>query len=464
MRLTRGNPYVAGAALVAVLAAVIVGAASINLSFGLPFNLQWGWPPSQDYTLRASFQDANGVVKGANVVIAGDQIGQVTAVDVSQREAVVTMRIHHQFAPLHQGTIARIRYSTLLAQKYIELTPAAGTAALANGARIASDETVTPVDFDQFLSSLDPQTRSQVRVLVQQLGGGVNGRRAAINALLDQLAQLGVESRAGLSTLRTRDPELASITGNLAVASARLAQSHQQLGDLVGSTAVVTETLDENTAPLDSLLVHLATSMDQVDRTLDGNQGNLHQTLTELDPFLIQLNDQLTTTYPYLVGGRSSLRSGFSYLTPYITSAISQQDANGNFLRQFVVVNLCYDTPDKKKSNPADGCLVQAISGLTNPAPNGPNQPASGQAPPGPPGAPGAANCPSPSPTVSAPPTPTPSGTPCPTPSPCGPSPSPGAAATPTPTACPSPGGGAGTPSLPDALGGALDMLLGGGR
>jgi virulence factor Mce-like protein len=459
MRLTRGNPYVAGAALLAVLVAVIAGATSINLSFGLPFNLELGWPPSQDYTLRASFQDANGVVKGANVVVAGDQIGQVTGIEVSRGQALVTMRINHRYAPVHRGTIARIRYSTLLAQKYVELTPAAGTPALANGARIASDETVTPVDFDQFLSSLDPQTRKQVQLFVQQLGGGVNGRRAAINGLLDQLSQLGIESRAGLSTLHTRDAQLASISSNLAIASARLAQSHQQLGDLVGSTAVVTGTLNANTTQLDSLLVHLATTMDDVDKTLDGNQGNLHQTVTGLDPFLIQLNDQLTTTYPYLIQGRPSLRDSFAYLTPYITSAIAQQDANGNYLRQFVVVDLCYDTPNRVKSTPANGCLVQAVSGLANPAPSGPLGPVPNSTPT----QGGAANgtvCPSPTPTPRASP-PTPSASPCPTPPPCGPSPSPAQGATPSPTACPSPAGGL-LPPLPNPLGGVVNMLLGG--
>lgn len=462
MRLTRGNPYIAGVALLAVMVGVLAAAAGINLSFGLPFNLELGWPPSQDYTLRASFQDANGVVKGADVVIAGDRIGQVTDIGVSGGKAVVTMRIQHRYAPVHRGTIARIRYSTLLAQKYVELTPAANTAALPDGATIPSDETVTPVDFDQFLSSLDPETRAQVRVLVQQLGGGVNGRKAAINALLDELSQLAVESRGGLSTLHTRDPQLASITSNLAIASARLARSHQQLGDLVGSTAVVTETLNANTDHLDSVLVHLADTMDDVDKTLDGNTGNLHQTVTELDPFLVSLNDQLDTTYPLLVQARPSLRQSFSYLTPYITSAIAQQDANGNYLRQFVVVDLCYDTPSSVKADPSSGCLVPAISGLTNPAPGGPNGPApnssttQGRATQG-------TTCPSPTPTTQAP-SPTPSASPCPTPTPCGPAPTPkpGAAPTPSPTACPSPAAG-GLPSLPGALGGALNMLLGGG-
>ncbi|HZV48823.1 MAG TPA: MCE family protein [Candidatus Dormibacteraeota bacterium] len=464
MRLTRGNPYLAGCGLLALVLAAIVAATSINLSFGLPFDLSPSWPPARDYTLRAVFVDANGLTKGADVMVAGVRVGQVTGVRASQGRALVTMRIGHQYAPVHRGTVASIRYSTLLAEKYVELTPAAGTAALPPGATIPSDETLTPVDFDQFLSSLDPETRQQVRVLVQQLGGGVAGRRAAVADLLDQLAGLSVESQPTLDTLARRDPQLASITADLATVSARLAQSHQQLGDLVQQTAVVTGTLVDSEAQLDSLLTHLADTTDDVDQTLNGNEGNLHATVTRLEPVLVQLNDNLETTNPYLQESQSELIAGFNYLIPYITSAISQQDANGNYLRQFVVVDLCYDTLDRKPSNPSQGCLVQAVSGAVSPASEQP-RPASGgtSRPP--------VVCPSPSPSPRPPVVATPSPVPCPqpSPSPCGPAGRPQPSPTPTrpspaPTACPSPGGGGPLPlPLPSPLSGILNLLLGGG-
>ncbi len=463
MRLTRGNPYLAGCGLLALVLAVIVAAASINLSFGLPFNLSPGWPPARDYTLGAAFADANGLTKGADVVVAGVRVGQVTGVRPSHGRALVTMRIEHQYAPLHRGTVASIRYSTLLAEKYVELTPASGTAALPPGATIPSDETLTPVDFDQFLSSLDPETRRQVQVLVQQLGGGVAGRRAAIADLLDQLAGLSVESQPTLDTLARRDPQLASITTDLATVSARLARSHQQLGDLVQQTAVVTGTLVGSEAQLDSLLTHLADTTDDVDRTLDGNEANLHATVTELEPVLVQLNDNLEVTNPYLQESQSELIAGFDYLIPYITSAIAQQDANGNYLRQFVVVDLCYDTLDSRPSSPGQGCLVQAVSGAISPA-SGQPTPAGGASSRRPTTCPSPAPSPSPATVVSPGPTPCPQ----PSPSPCGPGgqprPSPSPTARPTPVACPSPSGGGPLPvPLPSPLSGILNLLLGGG-
>src|SRR5207302_7718827 len=87
-----GNPFRAGViTLVAVLIIALL-AIAINISFGLPFNLSLA-PPGQDYSVRAAFIDANGVSRGADVVIAGHSVGQVSGVEVSGTRALVTMRI-----------------------------------------------------------------------------------------------------------------------------------------------------------------------------------------------------------------------------------------------------------------------------------------------------------------------------------------------------------------------------------
>ena len=125
MTLRSTGAFRAGVIFLAATMVVLATALLINLSFGLPFNLSV-WPPGQDYVLSASFKDANGVTRGADVEIAGHTVGQVTGAVASGNRSIVTMRINQQYAPIHRGSIARIRYSTLLAQKYIELAPVAG--------------------------------------------------------------------------------------------------------------------------------------------------------------------------------------------------------------------------------------------------------------------------------------------------------------------------------------------------
>jgi phospholipid/cholesterol/gamma-HCH transport system substrate-binding protein len=332
-----------GLIVTAGIALLLVFAVLVNISFGLPFNLSL-WPPGQAYSLRASFKDANGVQRGADVVVAGHPIGQVTGVAVSGHEAEVTMRISPQFAPIHRGSIARVRYSTLLAQKYIELTPVSRNPAIASGGRIPSDETVTPVDFDQFLSALDDETRARLQVLIQQAGTGLDGRQESINDLLDQLHGLAIESRPPLDAIRAHDTNLERIITNLAITGDRLAQSHDNLGQLVANANDVNGRLaDQNTA-LAQLIRHLADLMTDFNVTLDGNESNLHQTVVMLDPFVGQLNVATGTIDGYLGPNLPGVQDGINRLTPEGESAIHQKDAGGNYLRQYLVVDPACDS------------------------------------------------------------------------------------------------------------------------
>jgi len=347
MTLRYAGAFRAGMTFVAVTAALLLTAYLINVSFGLPFNLRL-WPPGQDYVLNAGFKDANGVTRGADVVIAGHPVGQVTDVAVKGSLAMVTMRIDSRYAPIHRGSIARIRYSTLLAQKYVELAPVASGEAVGSGGSIPSTDTITPVDFDQFLSSLDPQTRKKLQVVIQQVGGGVDGRQAAINDLLDQLHGLSVESQPPLDAFAQHDDNIDHIVTNLATTGDRLAVSSDNLGQLVQNANDVNGRVADQNAQLSSLIKHLGNLMADFNVTLDGNETNLHQTVVLLDPLIGQVNVAFGTTDGYLSANVGNLQSGFAQMAPEGESAIHQKDANGNYLRQFLVA----DPPCDKINNP----------------------------------------------------------------------------------------------------------------
>ncbi|GAC1653800.1 MAG: hypothetical protein NVS9B1_03780 [Candidatus Dormibacteraceae bacterium] len=369
MTLRYPRAFRSGLIFVATAGTLLLLALLINLNFGLPFNLSL-WPPGQDYVLNAAFKDANGVARGADVEIAGHNIGQVTAVAVSGSRARVTMRISRQYAPIHLGTIARIRYSTLLAQKYIELAPVNGPQEIASGGTIPSDETITPVDFDQFLSALDPQTRQRLQVVIQQAGAGVDGRQSTINDLLDQLHSLSLESEPPLATLAQHDSNLDHILVNLAVTGDRLAQSHQNLGELVQNAGDVNGRLADQNVALAGLIHHLADLMTDFNVTLDGNEANLHQTVALADPLIGQLNVGFGTIDSELAPNLSQLEQGLRQLGPEGESAIHQRDANGNYLRQYLVFDAGCDSLNATYN-------AQCGTGQPNPDGKGsPSQPA----------------------------------------------------------------------------------------
>ena len=337
------RPLKAGLLTLAGLLILGLLAVAINLSFGLPFNLSL-FPPGQDYSINAAFTDANGVSRGADVVIAGHTVGQVTDVHVAGSRSVVTMRVSPHYAPLHEFSSARIRYATLLAQKYIEIKPVNGGAEIRSGGSIRSDNTVSPVDFDQFLSALDPQTRARLQTLIQQSGGALQGQQETINDLLVQLNGLSQESQPPLSTFDQHNADIDRIVANLGIVSDRLAQSHQQLGDLVGSMSDVTGTLAQNDQSLASLITHLGNVMGDFDATLNGNEQNFHTTIVTLDPLVTQLNGTLVIVYSDSQMAIGQINTNNRTLQPELENAVSQTDADGHhILRQYFVGNLACD-------------------------------------------------------------------------------------------------------------------------
>jgi hypothetical protein len=99
-----------------------------------------------------------------------------------------------------------------------------------------------------------------------------------------------------------------------------------------------------------------------------------------------------------------------TYLIPEVVSAIAQRDAGGNYLRQYVVVNTCYDLMSKTPDN-GGNCVAQLAGpdalGQVPPATRKGRAAPCPSSSPSPPATPGAA-VPSPSPLL---PFPSPSST-----------------------------------------------------
>ena len=454
MNLFRGNPIRAGVVSLATIAMVVLLAVGINVSFGVPLNLSI-WPPGFDYTLKAAFHDANGVARGADVVVAGHSIGQVTGVVAQGRDSIVTMRIQRDNSPLPQGTVARIRYSTLLAQKYLELSPSSSKQMLKGGSTLGTDQTVTPVDFDQFLNALDPTTRARLQTLIQEGGSGLSGSQQTVNDLLGQLRGLSQESRAPLTTFHQHDPDIDRILMNLSIVSGRLALSREQLGQLVANMDDVMGTLAAHDRALASLILHLGNVSGDFNATLNGNEGNLRQTVITLNPLVSQLTTTLGISAADLHANLGAINANTTQFMPEAGccdgGATTDSDSEGNYLRELLIICPGYQTVNSK---PSPSCLG---AGRTGPTGAAPVQPGALPAP----SLPALPSCVPRLPTPSPPPTPKISPTVCPSvsvpplpvpSSPCLPSAPPTPKPTKLPSVCPSlPGVPGGLPSLPGA-------------
>jgi len=103
------------------------------------------------YTITAQFASIAGLRNGANVEIAGVSVGRVTNIyiDVETYMAQVDMRIDENIL-LSEDTMAAVKTSGLIGDKYIGLEPGGADELLINGSLIIDTEST--IDIESLIS------------------------------------------------------------------------------------------------------------------------------------------------------------------------------------------------------------------------------------------------------------------------------------------------------------------------
>ena len=188
---------------------------------------------STEYELR--FQNAGQLVDDDDVQIGGRRVGAVEDITLGDNnEAVVRISVQDEFAPLHEGTTAAIRLTSLsgIANRYVALSPGPNSAReLEAGSTLRADRTTTPVDLDQLFSTFDPETRRNLQKIIR---GSATASR-------------GVGKQAN-EALRYLNPAVTS-TSRLA---GELVGDQQAFQDMLVETSRVVGALAERRAELSS--------------------------------------------------------------------------------------------------------------------------------------------------------------------------------------------------------------------
>lgn len=103
------------------------------------------------YVLKARFSNAGGLNPGSNVVIAGVPVGRVESIALNPADysAMVELRVRSD-VKLPVDTIASIRTSGLIGDKFLALSPGAEDETLPPGALISDTEST--VDIESLIS------------------------------------------------------------------------------------------------------------------------------------------------------------------------------------------------------------------------------------------------------------------------------------------------------------------------
>src|SRR5262249_46569062 len=136
------------------------------------------------YTIGAVFRTANNIKPGSFVRIAGVNVGKVTEVDHmadDKQAAVVKMRIDDRGLPIHKDATLAIRPRIFLEGNFfVDLSPGSPSSpVISDGDTIPINQTRSPVQLDQILTSLQAPTRHELQQLLDELSTGVDKQGGA---------------------------------------------------------------------------------------------------------------------------------------------------------------------------------------------------------------------------------------------------------------------------------------------
>ncbi len=303
------------------------------------------------YRLNANFTSSNQLVVGFSPVrIAGVTVGKVTGVTAGPDGTTqVEMELKDAALPVHDDAEVRIRPRLFLEGGfYVELSPGSPSAPeLEDGSVLAVEQTATPVQLHQILTTFDQDTLGDLRTMLEELDvgladGGADGLGRAIvafgpvlrdTAILAEAARgprvhdvsEGIGSTAKItSALASRENELRGLltslnrtTTALASRDGEVAESIAQLDGLIREAPAALDSLDRVEPPVTRFIATLRPSLRLAPPILDDAAATFAQLrgLTS-DPELPALLDALEPTVRGLPELERRLNVLFGMVTP----------------------------------------------------------------------------------------------------------------------------------------------------
>lgn len=309
----RGLSYVQAGAL-AVVALVLI--TYFGFTKAIPFRHHW--------SINVEFRTANNIRPNSPVRIAGVNVGKVTQVrhaQPGQADAIVTMRIDAKGRPIHKDATFSIRPRIFLEGNFfVDVRPGTPSApVLGDGDTVRASQTQTPVQFDQILTTLQSDTRTNLKSLLSNYAQGLaDGGGIGFNK------SIGYWESAYKNSAIVNDATLGTRPGDLS--------------GYIRGAGTVADALDRSPPALKDLITNLNVTA----RAFAVEQGNLEATVAELPRTLRAARpafDALNRAFPpvrrLVVDFRPAVRSSLPAINaslPFITQArklISQPELRG---------------------------------------------------------------------------------------------------------------------------------------
>jgi phospholipid/cholesterol/gamma-HCH transport system substrate-binding protein len=229
------------------------------------------------------FQNAGQLVKDDDVQIGGRRVGSITEIGLTtDNQAEITIEVDDEFAPLHRGTTAVIRATSLsgVANRYVALSPGPNNAPeLDEGSVLAQDTTTSIVDLDQLFNTLDPKTRKGLQRVIQGTATQYQGQAKNIQKAAQYFSPALSTSSRLVNELDRDSQTFQDFIVNSSKTVTAIASRKDDLANLVSNANSTAQAIGSENVALARALGILPGTLRQANTTF----VNLRSTLDDLD-------------------------------------------------------------------------------------------------------------------------------------------------------------------------------------
>ncbi|MCK8679651.1 MCE family protein [Streptomyces lichenis] len=259
------------------------------------------------YEVTAEFADVLSLVPQSAVKVNDVAVGRVTRItlDPDDWSATVTMKVNGEVR-LPANAYARLEQSSLLGEKYVQLTaPAKARGSLGDGARIPAGRTDRNPEVEEVFGALSLVLNGggiqQLRTIAGELGTALGGNETEIRSLLTRINTL-------VAGLDGNKEDITAALDGVNRLSATLATRRQDVGTALTRLSPGLKVLEEQRGSLLTMLRALDTLSTVAVDTVDRAKEDMIADLKALGPSLKALADsgkalpdslQVLLTYPF---------------------------------------------------------------------------------------------------------------------------------------------------------------------
>jgi phospholipid/cholesterol/gamma-HCH transport system substrate-binding protein len=263
-------------------------------------------------TLKAEFRTAQAVSPGQGqaVTIAGAKVGEIASVQTHEGDALVSMNVEPKYAKyIYRDATMLLRPKTGLKDMTVEVAPGSPSSGrISSGYTVPLSQTAPDVNFEEFLSIFDAETRAYLQALLASAAQGLKGNSANLSAAFKRFDPIALYTRKITQQLKLRHRNIERGIHNFQLIVSALGNKDTELAQAIDASNAVFQAFAEQQHSFERTLALLPGALSKTRSGL----GKLATatavtgpTLTKLEPFA-----------KYLAPAQEASRSLFKQSTP----------------------------------------------------------------------------------------------------------------------------------------------------